>query len=148
MIPTWNDYTTTYVLNRKNHKHSTLQGNVLAFNGKQGGSDGKESSYNAGDLGWEEPLEKGMTIHSSIVAWRIPWTEEPCGIQFMRLQRVGHDWATNTFTFFMGDRKKVESKTVCKQSYTPSYLRPLSQKSMLLQILLRIQQTVTQIKIK
>ena len=51
MIPTWNDYMTTYVLNRKKHKHSTLQGNVLAFNGKQGGSDGKESSCNAGDLG-------------------------------------------------------------------------------------------------
>ena len=67
-------------------------------------------------LSWENPLEKRMTTHSSILAWRIPWTEEPCGIQSMRLQRVGHDWATNTFTFFMGDRKKVESKTVPKQS--------------------------------
>ena len=39
-------------------------------------------------LGWEDPLEKGMATHSSILAWRIPWTEEPGGLQFMGLQRV------------------------------------------------------------
>ena len=39
-------------------------------------------------LGWEDPLEKGMTTHSSILAWRIPWTEEPGGLQFMGSQRV------------------------------------------------------------
>ena len=44
-------------------------------------------------------LEKGMPTHSSILAWRIPWTEEPGGLQSMGLQRVGHDWATNTSTF-------------------------------------------------
>ena len=42
-------------------------------------------------LGQEEPLEKGMAPHSSVLAWRIPWTEEPGKLQFMRLQRVGHD---------------------------------------------------------
>ena len=42
-------------------------------------------------LGWEDPLEKGMAIHSSILAWRIPWTEEPGGLQSMGLQRVGHN---------------------------------------------------------
>ena len=42
-------------------------------------------------LGWENPLEKRMVTHSSIVAWRIPWTEEPGGLQSMVLQRVGHD---------------------------------------------------------
>ena len=42
-------------------------------------------------LGWEDPLEKGMVTHSSIPAWRIPWTEEPGGLQSMGLQRVGHD---------------------------------------------------------
>ena len=42
-------------------------------------------------LGREDPLEKGMATHSSILAWRIPWTEEPGGLQFMRSQRVGHD---------------------------------------------------------
>ena len=42
-------------------------------------------------LGQEESLVKGMAMHSSILAWRIPWTEEPGGLQFMGLQRVGHD---------------------------------------------------------
>ena len=39
----------------------------------------------------EDPLEKEMVLHSSILAWRIPWTEEPGGLQFMGSQRVGHD---------------------------------------------------------
>ena len=55
----------------------------------------KESSTNAGDqvqsLGQEDPLKKGMATHSSILAWRIPWTEEPIRLQFMGSQRVGHD---------------------------------------------------------
>ena len=42
-------------------------------------------------LGREDPLEEGMATHSSILAWRIPWTEEPGGLQSMGLQRVGHD---------------------------------------------------------
>ena len=42
-------------------------------------------------LGWEDLLEKRMAIHSSILAWRIPWTEKPGGLQFMGLQRVGHN---------------------------------------------------------
>ena len=42
-------------------------------------------------LSWEDPLEKGMATHSSILAWRIPWTEEPGGLQSMGSQRVGHD---------------------------------------------------------
>ena len=42
-------------------------------------------------LGWEDPLEEGMATHSSILAQRIPWTEEPGGLQFMGSQRVGHD---------------------------------------------------------
>ena len=44
-----------------------------------------------GSLGWEDPLEKGMATHSSVLAWRIAWTEEPGGLQFMGSQRVGHD---------------------------------------------------------
>ena len=48
-------------------------------------------------LDWEDPLEKGMAIHSRILAWRIPQREEPGG-----LQRVGHDYATNTLTFKVG----------------------------------------------
>ena len=42
-------------------------------------------------LGWEDPLGKGMKTHSSILAWRILWTEEPGGLQSMGLQRIGHD---------------------------------------------------------
>ena len=42
-------------------------------------------------LGQEDPLEKEMATHSSILAWRIPWTEEPGGLQFMGSQRVGQD---------------------------------------------------------
>ena len=105
-----------------------------------GSSAGKESTYNAGDLGsifgsristgegigyclqyswaslvtqmvktlpamqetwfwsldWEDPLEKGTATHSSILAWRIPWTEEPGRLQSMGSQRAGHDWATFT----------------------------------------------------
>ena len=47
-------------------------------------------------VGWEHPLEKGMATHSSILAWRIPWTEEPGRLQSMGSQRVRHDWATKT----------------------------------------------------
>ena len=50
-------------------------------------------------LCWEDILEKGMTTHSSILAWRIPWTEEPGRLQSMGSQRVRRDWATNPFTF-------------------------------------------------
>ena len=53
-------------------------------------------------LGWGNPLEKGMATRSSIVAWRIPWTEEPGWLQSVRFQRVRHDWVTNTFTFETG----------------------------------------------
>ena len=42
-------------------------------------------------LGWEDPLEKEMATHSSILAWRIPWTEEPGRLQTMGLQRVRHE---------------------------------------------------------
>ena len=42
-------------------------------------------------LGWEDPLQEGMATHSSILAWKIPWTEEPGGLQSMWLQRAGHD---------------------------------------------------------
>ena len=74
-------------------------------------------------LGWEDPLEKGAATHSSIMAWRIPWT-----VQSMRLQRVRHDWATFTFLFLgrkvtfthftslwtlkMGVRRKMKLKDV------------------------------------
>ena len=59
--------------------------------GFPGGSDGKESACSAGDPGLildqEDPLEKGMATHSSILPWRIPWTEEPGRLQSMGSQR-------------------------------------------------------------
>ena len=68
--------------------------------GFSGGTNGKESTCNAGDkemhvlsLGWEDPLEKEMATCSSILAWKIPWTEEPDRLQSMGLQRVRHAWA-------------------------------------------------------
>ena len=70
--------------------------------GFPGGSDGKESACNAGNLGSIPELGKspgeGVATHSSILAWRVPWTEEPYGLQSMGSQRVGHDLATNTHT--------------------------------------------------
>ena len=64
------------------------------IHGFPGGSDGKESVYNAGDLGsipgsGRSPGE--MAIHSSTIAWKIPWTEEPDRLQSMGSHRVGHD---------------------------------------------------------
>ena len=55
----------------------------------------------AQSLGWEDPLEKEMTTHSTILAWRIPWTEEPGRLQSTGSQRVGHNWVTSLFTFYL-----------------------------------------------
>ena len=44
-------------------------------------------------LGWEDPLEKGMATHSSILAWRIPWTEEPGGLWSIASHRVEYNWS-------------------------------------------------------
>ena len=67
-----------------------------------GGSDGKMSAYNEGDPGsipGQEDLEKEMATHSSILAWKIPWTEEPGRLHSTGSQRVGHDWATSLSYF-------------------------------------------------
>ena len=68
-----------------------------------GSSHNKKSACNVETwvrfLGWEDPLEKGMAIHFSILAWRIPWAEEPSGLHRMVLLRVGRDWVTNTVHF-------------------------------------------------
>ena len=67
----------------------------LWHNNLDGGSDSKASAYNAGDPvsvpGWEDALEKEMATHSSILAWKIPWMDEPDKLQSMGLQRVRHD---------------------------------------------------------
>ena len=70
-----------FMLQRWENKRRCL---VTYPTGFPGGLDGKESACNAGDLGsilgWEDPLEEGMATLSSILAWRIPWTEEPGGL--------------------------------------------------------------------
>ena len=66
--------------------------------GFHGGSVVKNPPANAGDkvpsLGQEDPLEKEMATHSSILAWEVPWTEEPGGLQSMSHERVGHNLVT------------------------------------------------------
>ena len=66
--------------------------------GFPGGSEGKESACNiqlVRSLGWEDPLEKKMATYSSILAWKIPWMEEPGGLQSIGSQRARHDSAFN-----------------------------------------------------
>ena len=66
----------------------------------------------------EDPLEKVMATHSSILAWRISWTEEPGGLQSMRLWRVGHNWATNTLNPYIARYRKG----VLRQTMDPVWL--------------------------
>ena len=61
-------------------------------------------------LSWEDPLEKGMATHSSILAWRIPWTEEPGGLQPMSTQKAGHNPATFTFFFLRMNKVYFQGK--------------------------------------
>ena len=60
-----------------------------------------------GSPGWEDPLEKGVATHSSTLAWKIPWTEEPGGLQSMGSLRVGHDYvAAHIYTLEHPSRGK------------------------------------------
>jgi len=68
-------------------------------------------------LGWKSPLQKGTPTHSSILAWRIPWTEDPDGLQSMGLQRAGHHWVT--FTLTVSWSKYVVSFSLWKISFIP-----------------------------
>ena len=68
-------------------------------------------------LGWEDALEKGMTTHSSLLAWRIPWTEEPGGLQSMELPMVGCDWVTGThFATSLLQTQAIFSVPLCRQA--------------------------------
>ena len=60
--------------------------------------------------GREDPLEKEMATHSSILAWRIPWTEEPDGLQSTGSQRIGHDWATS-LSLSVTDRTRFKTQS-------------------------------------
>ena len=69
-------------------------------------------------LGQEDHPEKGMATHSNILAWRIPRTEEPGGLQSIGLQRVGHDWVTNTLMRFYSLRLQLFKETTEKQFHS------------------------------
>ena len=78
----------TFTENKSNHFQVN---NLVTF---PGGSDGKESACSAdlsSILGWEDAPENGKATPSGILAWRIPQTEEPDGLQSMGSQRIGHD---------------------------------------------------------
>ena len=78
--------------------HSSTDAQLSDFYFFPGGASGKEPTCQfrrhetwVPSLGQEDPLEKEVATHSSILAWRIPWTEQPGGLQSMGSQRVGHD---------------------------------------------------------
>ena len=88
-------------------------------------------------LGREDPQGEGVATHSSILAWRIPWTEEPGRLRSMGLPRDGHDWATNTFNrFCVGfkvNQELVQTVLVClfKTNLFPWYTHLLSDQTRL-----------------
>ena len=61
-------------------------------------------------LGWEDALEEGMATHSSILAWRIPWTEEPAGLQSMGSRRVDTTDGLSTAQYCLGSSKLLQMK--------------------------------------
>ena len=96
------------------------------------GKDGKESPAMqetcVRSLGQEDPLEKRMATHSSILAWRIPWTAEPVRLQSMESQRVRHNGATYTFTF----QKQKSVKSMATGYSTENLLKKLAGDSRIL----------------
>ena len=74
-------------------------------------------------LGQKDPLEKGMATRSGILAWRIPWTEEPGGLQSMGPQRVGHNWETEHI--ILGEKLPVAGEYF-RISHWTSMLNPYS----------------------
>ena len=79
-------------------------------------------------LGWEDPLEKEMAPHSSTLAWKIPWTEEPDKLQSMGSQRVGHDWTTSLLLMLSSNDRIIISRftdwysTVKKNLFSIDYI--------------------------
>ena len=72
-------------------------------------------------LGWEDSLEKEMATHSSILAWKIPWTEKPGGLQYMGLQRVGHNLGSEHEQELCGRGKEWKrGKGMCVVGWTGS----------------------------
>ena len=83
-----------YLIIINNVHYQCIINTVQSILGFPGGSDGKEYACNqiqVQPLGQEDPLEKDMATHSSILDWKIPWTEEPGRLHSKGSQRVGHD---------------------------------------------------------
>ena len=77
-------------------------------------------------LGWKDPLEKSMATHSSILTWRIPWTEESGRLQFLGLQKVRHGWSDLSMQWLMMLNFFHMSLTTSTWSLKKFYLTPLS----------------------
>ena len=96
-------YSDSCPLSRWCHPTISSSVNFKHLEGYPDGSDGKESACNVGELGsipeLGRSLEKGRATHPSILAWKIPQTEEPGGLQSMGSRRVRLSWGANTFTF-------------------------------------------------
>ena len=77
-------------------------------------------------LVWEDALVKEMATPSSILAWKVPWTEEPGGLKTMGLQRVGHDRAINTWTWSLSVRTSSQelARTSSKFLKNPLVIHP------------------------
>ena len=76
-------------------------------------------------LGWEDPLEKKMATNSSILAWKIPWTEESGRLLFMGLQRAGHDWALfekEMLYNFLKHQTSISKKVCTFLNFSNTYL--------------------------
>ena len=82
-------------------------------------------------LGQEDPLKKRIATHSSILVWKIPWTEEPGGLQSMGLQKAGHDWVTSTHSHSRLYIKKegVTKRYIITQKKTFHYIPYLDMQS-------------------
>ena len=89
-------------------------------------------------LAWEDPLEKEMATHSSILALRIPWTEEPGGLQSAGSQRVGHDWVTLLTYFRYADDTTLMAES---EEELKSLLMKVREKSEKVGLKLNIQKT-------
>ena len=107
-------------MGKKKEKNLTLK--VQSFSGD---SDSKEFTGNPNSVpGLEDPMEKGVATHPSLLAWSRPWIEEPGGLQSMGSQRVGHDQVTNTHTHIHLSRvitrvssERLRLVSICDCSY-------------------------------
>ena len=108
-----NTYTNFYLLNlcspwgrKVRHDWVTDLKTIGGTNGKEPTCQYRRCKRRVWFLGWEDPQEEGMATYSNILAWRIPWTEEPVGLQSISLQRLGHDWSDLGCTYTQDTRKQ------------------------------------------